>query len=671
MLWYTITAHPVVEPRTYTELVAGTASFKDIVTQGNEADSYSVTREGATSNSVEQSQITSSNGDSLGTVVATMVASESQILIDDTVGTNTSQTEESSTEYFTQVNSWNGRVLNSNITEVKSQTTNYSWNTGYTFEEYTYAAAVSGGTETFETTAITGQTTKTTTGKDSRETVVATTVGTTQSVNRTLNLGEVQKTGTRVTTTALPPITMWQTNTVEATRVEYTANYQASTKTFSLTRYAVGPTSSSETYTPITDTTGVTGVRGTRTVVLLASNETLLIPTITGIGEQSALCASFAGPTIQTISPIFSTRQGGVFNEESISAVTTYTNEVTRTLTTTSGTTTQSTEIDGIYPGGNPTIWTNLWPMKDAFSVYPPIPAARSATLTKTKTTTTTATQEATSISVGNAKTDSQIAWKTTYYNTTTPDGAWQNTCFTFTTEINQKRVEGTQNTKTETEYTTTAENGETTEAMTGSFENGRTWVEHVSLWTEALSSNPLYATITHEREGQAPLSNLTQRAKKVSIANTTVTAWQPAAAMWNVDFVAAVFPQTFSMKNTAASQTTSGKLWAGGYSETIFDNSSLTSTSGAWVADGAPDTTWRQAAGFANTGKNQRGDFWTRVLLPNILKTIDSDGSTNNVTFTGISTYAATTAENYEKADVIAVNSTGGIGQYLVSSKA
>lgn len=669
MLWYTITAHPIVEARTVKEKVAVTASYKEAVTQGDGADAYTFNQEGATSNTVEASQVTRSNGDLLSTNKSTVTVTQKSTLIDDTVGTNTGSSEQSETQFVTELNSWNGKVQNSDFTAEVSQTANYSWNTGYTHTSYTFFQAIEGSSETMPTTLISGATTKTTTGSQSQNTVVATTVSASLTVTKPANLSQVVASAMTVTTVTLPPLTLWQTSSLPATLAEYTALYQGFPTTFSKTYHGLFQTFSDETYTPITEITGATGSRGTRTVVLLETNEVLRIPTATGLDHPRKLCSSIKGPATYTISGVFSTRPGSVFDEQNIESISTYTTETTRTVTTSLQTTTKTTLFDGIVPGGNPAIWTNPWPISEPLSAFRHIPASSFVTFTHTETGTTTSTEQLTSVSVGGAKTESQISWSTTWHNTTTPDGLWQSTCFSFATQIHQKRIEGTQNTNTTTEETTTASNGGTTSGQTSSYEKAVTWVENVLLWTETITSNPLYATITFERSGQSPLSNLSKRAKVVSIANTTVTAWRPAAAMSKVDFVAAAYPQSFEVKNTAENRTTTGSLWGGGYSETIADLSSSTSISGAWVAEGMPDTTWKRAEGFANTGKNQRGDVWTRVRLPNIVQTVGEDGISRNVTFRDIFTYAATFKENAEKAKVILVNSTGGSGQYLVDT--
>jgi hypothetical protein len=296
--------------------------------------------------------------------------------------------------------------------------------------------------------------------------------------------------------------------------------------------------------------------------------------------------------------------------------------------------------------------------MKNSFPLYTSIPAQLTQTFTESEIVTTTKTEVSVLSNFGATPTDSAVVWKSVYFNTQTPESAWQSTVNSFVTESNTRSYKNAENNS----VSETDETGGTTQVGGGGF----TWVEHRQLSARLVNSNALSASITYESYAQAPLSDLARRAAKVSIENTTVTAWQPAAALWSVDFVAAVFPQTFSVENSSQSRTTEGSAWADGYYETVFDSESETTFSGKWVAEGTPGTSWVQVGGFGNTGKNQRGDNWTRIRPPNILVSLDESGNTSPVTHQVFSTYAATAVENFQQAFAVEVNSTGGGQKFL-----
>jgi hypothetical protein len=695
MISFTVTAQPVVEPFTYTASTSGITSFSGTTDDTQGGEDYYYTQERSTSGSASTSAITGGNGDIFQTIQNAESTFFAQTTIFDTEAPDIAELSTTRTGISTFINSWNGQLLNSDITSVKSQTTDYTSNTGYATETYERSIYTEAGAGTLSTSAITGKTitTSTNTSGESEVTILASTTTTTQSYGKTFNNDFITTEATTSASTTRPPITMWQTSTVIALRVSYTVPFQTGQSTVVSTRYGGHTRTASftsqvggniESSFPITDTTGATGSRGTHTVYIIPAKETLWVPTATGVREASNLCQSFVGPQVITLSAPFSTRSGLVVDGESSFEVTQETQTLTRTITTATlsvSTTlgfgsntftaqgnfkTSSASVDGIYAFGNPTFWANPWPFRGAASIYRQIPAELTQNFTTSEAITTTITEESIINIYGNTPTDSAVAWKSVYFNTQTPQSTWQSTFSSFVTESYTRRyqtsIDGSTTESDEQSTDTGGSTGETTLASA----NGWTWVEHRPLWVNPASSNALSASITYEALGQAPLNNLTQRAKKVSIANTTITAWRPAAAQWPIDFVHAVFPQTLKTENTDVSRTTIGSFWADGYHQTIRDTESFTTFSGAWVAQGTPDTSWLQVGGFGRTGKNERGDSWTRIRPPNILLQVNSSGSRTPVTHQSLSTYAATGTEEYQSALNVVVNATGGTRRFL-----
>jgi hypothetical protein len=693
MLSFTITAPPVVEPFTYT-----TSGSDQYSSSGRTADAdaeESITTERSGSASASTSAITNNNGDISQTIEKEGLTFTARTIVFDTEAPELADGQTTFTQFATFIDSWNGQLLNSDITSVKSQTTDYTWNTGYTIQTYERSIYTEGGVDTFSTFAITGKTATSTTKTSSASevTTIASTTSTSQSYGKTFNDEFTTSGATTFVSTSLPPITMWQTATVIALRVSYTIPYQTGSSTIVSTRYGGHTHTASftsqfggniESYFPITDTTGATGSRGTHTVYIIPEKETLWVPTATGVREASNLCQSFVGPTVITLSAPFSTRSGLVVDGASSYEVTQETQTLTRTVTTATlnvSTTfgsgansftaqgnvkTSSASVDGIYAFGNPTFWANPWPFRGTPSLYQKIPAELTQNFTTSEAVTTTITEESIINIYGNTPTDSAVAWKSVYFNTQTPQSTWQSTFSSFVTESYTRRYQTSIDSSTTASDEQSTDTSASMEQNTSAGAKGWTWVEHRTLWVNPASSNALSASITYEVLGQAPLSNLTERAKKVSIANTTITAWRPAAAQWMINFVQAVFPQTLKAENTDVSRTTIGSFWADGYHQTISDTESFTTFSGEWVAQGTPDTSWLQVDGFGRTGKNERGDSWTRIRPPNILLRVNSSGSNTPVTHQSLSTYAATGAEEYQSALNVVVNATGGTRRFL-----